>query len=147
MACAILASAMSAATAISGLGYAESVAKPKELNEVVERVRAHVRRIIREQHKGVAYRLARAAGVDGTTIYNLLDSRRGIGVDVLAKICTGTREHADTLMFGFVDKRFYVEGSELGPGGKRPGRRPRLLEEAPAALSEQTPAAKRGPGR
>lgn len=144
MARAIVASAMSTATAMARPGYAGWV--PNE-SETDERVRAHVRRIIRTRYGGVPYRLARACGVDASTIYKMLSKERGVGTDVLFLLSKGLPMSADSLLGDPVDARWFVEGSEHGPGGPRPGRRPQAVQEEVLPQSHRPPAAKRGSTR
>jgi transcriptional regulator with XRE-family HTH domain len=141
MAHAIVASAMPAATALTQPVYSGWV--PKE-SDTDERVRAHVRKLIRTRFEGVPYRLAKKCGLDSSTIYKMLSRERGVGTDVLFALSKGLPMSADSLLGDPVDSRFYAEGSEYGPGGPRPGRRPRTAEEDESALSQRSPAAKRG---
>lgn len=142
MAHAIVASAMSPATAISPPGYSGWVTNESETDE---RVRAHVRRIIRTRYEGVPYRLAKKCGLDSSTIYKMLSRERGVGTDVLFALSKGLPMSADSLLGDPVDGRFYAEGSEYGPGGPRPGRRPRIVEEEEGASSpsQGSPATKK----
>lgn len=144
MARAIVASAMSPATAIAQPGYAGWV--PSE-NDTDERVRAHVRRLIATRYDGVPFRLAKKCGLDSSTIYKMLSRERGVGTDVLFALSKGLPMSADALLGDPVDSRFYAEGSEYGPGGPRPGRRPRDAEEAGSSQNQRSPAAKRSTGR
>src|SRR4051794_41684516 len=101
-----------------------------EEGRLTEQIRAHLRRLIRTRFE-TPYALAKQTGISPSTLYHILAGDRGVGIDVLYALHKGLLRSADEFLDQVPERKYFERGSEYGPEGPRPGRRPSAPDPDP----------------